>query len=111
MNSLENRWHTSEHTERESKQLGNVGLNVDGGLTDTEQLVHKGQDDGEQAANSPGTDRGARHAGIILVVDNGAHLSVGAVVGDEGSLELHLVDELSVLLRVLEDIFVLCSLC
>lgn len=95
------------HTDREGKKLRDVGLNVNDWLTDAEQLIHKGQEDRKDAADDPGADGRAGHIRVVPVIDDRAHLGVGTVVGDEGSLELHLVDKLGVLLWILEDILIL----
>lgn len=89
------------------KQLRNIGADEDGGQADTEQLVDKRQEHGEEHADGPRAHGRARGGGVVLVVDDGPDLGVGAVVGDEGGLELHLRDEGLVLLRVGEDVVVL----
>jgi hypothetical protein len=41
-----------------------------------------------------------------MVVDHGPDLGVGRVVGDEGSLDLHLVDDVPVFLGAVENLLV-----
>lgn len=92
--------------QRERQQLRDVGADEDGGQTDAEELVDKGQEDGKEHADGPGAHGRARGGRVVLVVDDGADLGVGAVVGDEGGLELHLRDERLVLLWVGEDVVI-----
>lgn len=93
--------------QRECKQLRNIRADEDSGQANTEELVDKGQEHGEQHPDGPRAHGRARRGRVVLVVDDGADLGVGAVVGDERSLKLHLCDERLVLLRVGEDVVVL----
>lgn len=88
------------------EQLGHVGGDGNGRLADLEEAVDKGDGDGEEDANDPGADRRARHLRVIVVADDGAHLGVRRVVGDEGRLNLHLGNQLLVLFRVVKHILV-----
>lgn len=90
-----------------SEQLGNVGQNRDGWVADGEELVHEGEQGGEEQTDNPRTNGRRRHGGVVVVVDDGAHLRVGRVARDEGGLKLHLLDQSLVLLGVLEDVVVL----
>ena len=93
------------------QKLRDVGLDVDRWLTDTEKLVDESQDDREKDTNCPGSDGRARHAWIVFVGHDGSHLRIGAVVGNQSSLKLHLVDESRVLLGILKNIIVGCRAC
>lgn len=88
---------------RVCEQLRDVCENTNGRLANVEELVNEAEDDGEEYANGPAADGGARDGSIVLVADDGANFGVRAVVGDEGGLKLHLLDEVVVLLRVGED--------
>lgn len=84
----------------EGKELGDIGVKANCGLTDTEQLIDEGKKGAEYNTNSPSTNGGHGNGRVIVVVDNSTNLSVRAVVGDEGRLELHLLDESLMLLWV-----------
>lgn len=93
--------------DRERQQLRDVGTDEDARLADAKELVDEGQEYRKQNANGPGAHGRARGRRVVLVVDDGADLGVGAVVGDQGGFELHLRDERLVLLRVVENVVVL----
>lgn len=88
------------------KQLRNIGADGDGGLADAEELIDKGQKDGQDDANDPAAHCRARGGRVIFVVHHSTDFGVGAVVGDQGGFELHLQDEGFVFLGVREDVFV-----
>ena len=79
-------------TEGVGKQLDDIGFDRDHGLTHAKELVDKGEQNREENTNGPGADRGAGSRRDVLVVDHGADFGVGAVVGDERGLNLHLLD-------------------
>lgn len=87
----------------ERNQLRHIGADGNCGLADAKELVDEGEEDAQHDANGPGAHSGARGGGVVFVVDDGADLGVGAVVGDEGGLELHLEDEGFVFFRAGED--------
>lgn len=72
----------------------------------TTYLVDESQEDREEDANGPRSDRSTWKGRVVLVVNDGSHLSIGAVIGDQSSLELHLPNQLLVLLGPLENILV-----
>lgn len=88
------------------KKLRDVLQDADGRVTNLEETINGSNSAREGDTDDPCTNGGAGHGGIIVVVDNRSHLGVGRVVGDEGSLNLHLVDELLVLLGALKDVLV-----
>lgn len=88
---------------RVGQQLGHVGQHGDGWLANGEELVDETKNAGKDKTQHPDADSGGGSVGIVVVVDNGTHFGVGTVVGDQSSLQLHLVDDILVLLRVVED--------
>ena len=95
---------------RIGEELHNIGLDADSRLADAEELIHESEEEREEEADGPCPHGRARSVGVILVIDHGAHLSVWAVVGDEGGLDLHLLNQILVLLRVIEDVLIFLSL-
>ena len=89
-----------------AKQLRNVGPHGDVRLPDREELVNKAENDRKGNTNNPGSDGGARYRRVVVVVDDGTDLGVGAVGRDEGCFDLHLVNEVFVFLRMLKDVLV-----
>lgn len=94
-------------TQREREQLRNIRTDEDSGQANTEELVDKGQENGEQHPDGPRSHRRAWRGRVVLVVDDGADLGVGAVIGNKGGLKLHLCDKRLMLLQVGENVVVI----
>lgn len=78
-------------------KLGYFTADPDGRLPDSKELVDKGTNDNQNDTDEPDPDRKAGHSRIVGIGHNGADLGVGRVLGDENRFQLHLADEVGVL--------------
>jgi len=85
------------------QKLGYLRGDGDGRLSQDEQLVDDSTDTAEDDANEPRSEREARHVRVVGDFDDGSNLCVRRVLGYEQRLELHLVDNLLMLVRALQD--------
>ena len=85
------------------QELGDLGRDRDGRLTEDEQLVDHSADTAENDSDEPRSEREARHVRVIGDLDNGSDLGIWRVFGDEQCLKPHLVNDLLVLVWALED--------
>ena len=90
-------------TQGEGEQLGDIGIKTNSWLTNFEELVDKSKEDGKEDTDSPGSNGGDRCVWIIVVINDSAHFSVRAVIGNKGGLELHLLHKSLMLLRIFHD--------
>lgn len=85
------------------KHLRHVGSDGNGGLTNREQLVDESTTNDEEKTNRPCSEGTDGSVWVISVVDDGSDLCVGGILGDENGFELHLSNELLVVLGVFKN--------
>ena len=62
------------------QQLGNVGTDADTRVSNAEELVDETSSGDEDDTNKPSTESARRNAGVIVVVDDSTHFSVGRIL-------------------------------
>jgi hypothetical protein len=84
-------------TGRVSQKLCDIGENNDTRLTIGEEHVDESSSKDEQGTDNIGTERRRRHVRVVSVLDNSSDLGVWRVLSHQYRLELHLTNELRVL--------------
>lgn len=88
------------------QQLRNVGGHRNCRSSNFKKDIHKGTGEGQNYANEPGAYGRHGHVWVIAVANDGTNFGIWRVVGYQGCFNLHFVDELFMLLRVVEYIVI-----
>lgn len=88
--------------DREGQQLDDGRAKGYARLADHEQLVHKGDQDDEGHPNDPSPDGAHGHGWVVVRVDDGPDLGVGAVAREQGDFDLDLADGTGVLVGIVK---------
>lgn len=86
----------------EGQELDDSGAEGYARLTDHEQLIDECHEDDEAHPNDPSPDGTNGHRWIIVRIDDGSNLGVGAVAREQSDFDLGLANGASVLIWLLE---------
>ena len=62
------------------QQLSNVGTDANTGIPNAEELVDENPRGDESNANKPSAESACGNSGVIVVVDDGAHLNIRRIL-------------------------------
>lgn len=96
-----------ELAKRVGNELGDDLINIDGWLTEGEQLIDQSTKAGEENANGPGADSVDGFGRVIMRGDDSTNFNVRRVVDNEGGFHLDFFEQALIIDGILLDVGVL----